>query len=409
MQLQHGGSNMKILMVNKFLFLNGGSETYVYNLGKYLSAMGHEVQYFGMEHENNILKNNLDLYTDKMDFHTASAVRKLQYSLKTIYSREAKMKIRRILQDFKPDVVHLNNFNYQLTPSIIVEIENWKKAYQRNCKIVYTAHDYQLVCPNHMLRNPITNTNCTKCLEGNFVHCMKDKCIHGSKMKSINGMLEAFFWKKYKIYDKIDTIICCSKFMKSVLDQNPIFKNKTIVLQNFVKPINNLSAEKKDYVLYFGRYSEEKGIKNLLKVCKKLPNIPFIFAGTGDLENDMKGIPNVKNVGFKKGDELVNLIKQARFSVYPSDWYENCPFSVIESQMYGTPVLGADIGGIPELIQNGKTGELFESGNIIDLKTKIEMLWNEKKLTNQYSQNCQENTFVSIENYYKKLMKIYQL
>ena len=89
----------------------------------------------------------------------------------------------------------------------------------------------------------------------------------------------------------------------------------------------------------------------------------FIFAGTGPLEETVNGIKNIKNVGFQKGEALEKLIREARFSIYPSEWYENCPFSVMESQMYGTPVLGANIGGIPELIQVGKTGELFESGN----------------------------------------------
>ena len=125
-----------------------------------------------------------------------------------------------------------------------------------------------------------------------------------------------------------------------------------------------------DYVLYFGRFSEEKGIGTLIKVCKELPDVQFIFAGTGPLEETVNGIKNIKNVGFQKGEALEKLIREARFSIYPSEWYENCPFSVMESQMYGTPVLGANIGGIPELIQVGKTGELFESGNGKDLKKR---------------------------------------
>ena len=129
--------------------------------------------------------------------------------------------------------------------------------------------------------------------------------------------------------------------------------------------------QRMDYALYFGRFSEEKGIGTLIKVCKELPDVQFIFAGVGPLEDTIKGVSNIKNVGFQKGEALEKLIREARFSIYPSEWYENCPFSVMESQMYGTPVLGADIGGIPELIQVGKTGELFESGNAEDLKKKI--------------------------------------
>lgn len=163
-----------------------------------------------------------------------------------------------------------------------------------------------------------------------------------------------------------------------------------------------------DYVLYFGRYSEEKGIGTLIKVCKELPDVQFIFAGTGPLEESIKGVSNIKNVGFQKGEALEKLIREARFSIYPSEWYENCPFSVMESQMYGTLVLGADIGGIPELIQVGKTGELFESGNAEDLKKKIEKLWGDKKLCAEYSANCKDISFDTIDEYYEKIMKVYQ-
>ena len=105
---------------------------------------------------------------------------------------------------------------------------------------------------------------------------------------------------------------------------------------------------------------------------------------------------------------ISKLIREARFSIYPSEWYENCPFSVMESQMYGTPVLGAEIGGIPELIQVGKTGELFESGNAEDLKKKIEKLWGDKKLCAEYSANCKDISFDTIDEYYEKIMKVYR-
>lgn len=113
---------MKVLMVNKFLYANGGSETYMFKLGEYLTKMGHRVEYFGMEHEGRCVSNSANAYTEDMDFHNSGAVQKLKLSLKTIYSKEARQKIRLVLNSFEPDVVHLNNFNYQLTPSIILEI-----------------------------------------------------------------------------------------------------------------------------------------------------------------------------------------------------------------------------------------------------------------------------------------------
>lgn len=398
---------MKILMVNKFLYPNGGSETYIFKLGEYLKKIGHEVQFFGMEHEGRCVGNNVNAYTTDIDFHNASKIEKLKYPLKIIYSKEARKKIRLVLDDFNPDVVHLNNFNYQLTPSIILEIQKWRLETNKECKIVFTAHDYQLICPNHMLNNPNSHKNCERCLNGKFLNCTTGKCIHGSIIKSAIGTLEAIYWNTRGTYNYIDTMICCSNFMKKKLDNNPIFKSKTVVMHNFINNLEWKNDCKKDYVLYFGRFSEEKGVKTLIDVCKELPNIKFIFAGNGPLENELKEIENIENVGFKTGKELEKLIREARFSVYPSEWYENCPFSVMESQMYGTPVLGANIGGIPELITVGETGELFESGNSNELKMKLKKMWNNKELLKKYSQNCQNISFDTIEEYACKLIKIY--
>ena len=378
---------MKILMINKFLYLNGGSETYIFKLGEYLIKKEHEVQYFGMEHEGRCVGNRVNAYTSDMDFHGGSKLAKLTYPLKTIYSSEARTQLRKVLDDFQPDVCHLNNFNYQLTPSMILEIVKWRKQVGKQCKIVFTAHDYQLICPNHMMNNPNTNQNCEKCLGGKFTNCMKGKCIHGSTAKSAVGMMEAYFWKWKGVYKYIDKMICCSEFLKKKMDSNPLFAKKTITLHNFVEHVEWKQTEKKNYVLYFGRFSTEKGIETLIQVCKQLPNVPFIFAGTGPLEETINDIPNIKNVGFQKGKALEKLIREAQFSIYPSEWYENCPFSVMESQMYGTPVLGARIGGIPELIEEGRTGELFESRNVEDLKNKILGLWEKREKIEKYNKN----------------------
>ena len=399
---------MKVLMVNKFLYPNGGSETYIFKLGDYLKSQGHEVQYFGMEHEGRIVGNRVNAYTSDMDFHGGSKLSKLTYPIKTIYSAEARKQIRKVLEDFQPDVVHLNNFTYQLTPSIILETVKWRTETKHSCRIIFTAHDYNLVCPNHMLNNPNTRENCEKCLGGHFMNCTKGKCVHGSTAKSAVGTMEGYYWKLRKTYKYIDAVVCCSEFMKTKMDTNPLFAGKTIALHNFIDKVEWKDIEKKDYVLYFGRFSEEKGIGTLIDVCKSLPDIHFVFAGTGPLEDKIKGVPNIKNVGFKTGVELEMLIREARFSIYPSEWYENCPFSVMESQMYGTPVLGADIGGIPELIQVGRTGELFKPGDKADLKKKILELWSDQTKTAEYSRNCKDISFDDIDIYYKKIMKIYR-
>lgn len=400
--------NMRICVINKFLHRNGGSETYIFKLGEQLEKMGHEVQYFGMEHEGRCIGNRVNAYTSDMDFHGGSKLSKLTYPIKTIYSKEARVQLRKVLDDFRPDVCHLNNFNYQLTPSMILEIVKWRKETGQKCKIVFTAHDYQLVCPNHMLNNPNTHQNCEKCLGGHFMNCVKGKCIHGSTAKSAIGMMEAEFWKLKGTYKYIDTMICCSEFMKSKMDSNPLFAKKTVAMHNFIDKVEWKEVEKKDYVLYFGRFSEEKGIGTLIKVCKELPDVQFVFAGTGPLEDMVNGVKNIKNVGFQNGEALEKLIREARFSIYPSEWYEPFGLSIVESQAYGTPVVGANIGGIPEIVKDGVNGRLFESGNKRKLIDIIRELWINPNKVEEYSKNCLNVNIQTLDNYCSKLLPIYR-
>ena len=395
---------MKILMVNKFLYPNGGSETYIFQLGEELQRRGHEVQYFGMEHEGRIVGNRAGCYTSDMDFHTGK-LQKLLYPFKIIYSLEAKRGMGRVLEDMNPDVVHLNNINFQLTPSVIYAVRAHEKKTGRKVKLVYTAHDYQWVCPNHMMRIPATGKICFDCRGGYFGMCTKNRCIHNSRVKSLLGTIEAKYYMRRRTYGMVDVIICPSEFMKRQLDTSPLLEEKTVMMRNFVekaadvekpgvtdadvkqsvragdgKPdsadtVNRKGARQGEYVLYFGRFSEEKGIKTLLAACEALPDIPFVFAGSGPLEDRVSKVKNVENKGFVTGEALHRLIAGARFSVYPSEWYENCPFSVMESQIYGTPVLVSDLGGAPELVQAGRKGELFRGWDWEELTAHIRELW----------------------------------
>lgn len=410
---------MKVLMVNKFLYPNGGSETYIFQLGEELQKKGHEVQYFGMEHAGRIVGNRAERYTSDMDFHTGK-LQKLLYPFKIIYSFEAKRKLREVLRDMDPDVVHLNNINFQLTPSVIYAVRSYEKKASRRVKLVYTAHDYQWVCPNHMMRIPSTGKICFACRDGHFGACSKNRCIHNSRIKSLLGTIEAKFYARRKTYGMVDVIVCPSEFMKKQLDTNPLLAEKTVMLRNFVdRAVSDAGQERtderqregtdtqktSDYVLYFGRFSEEKGIETLLEACMALPEIPFVFAGAGPLEDRINRVKNVENKGFVTGDALRRLIAGARFSVYPSEWYENGPFSVMESQMYGTPVLVSDLGGAPELVKAGRTGELFRGGDAEELTAHIRELWEQPERCQEYRENCKEINFDTVEEYCDKIVR----
>lgn len=401
-----GKTELKILMVNKFLHPAGGAETYTFKLGAYWSANGHEVEYFGMHHPDNVVGNRWNLYTGTLDFHRQGIRSNLVNPFKLVYSAEAKKKIGKILAAFQPDVLHINNFNYQLTPSILLAVEEYRKTHRKRIQVVYTAHDPQLVCPNHYMYSPQKHQVCDKCLHGSFGNCIRERCIHHSVLRSGLGTAEAVYWNRRKIYRSIDVIVCPSLFMKQALDTNPMLAAKTVVLRNFVEPVAPQAPQKGNYVLYFGRYSEEKGLRMLLEACRELPHIPFVFAGGGPLEPMLCGIQNVKNVGFLKGKELEDVIRGARFSVCPSECNENCPFSVIESMMHGTPVLGSDRGGIPELIEDGQNGWLFSVGDPAVLKNMLNRIWNSDE-PERFANACQRVKFDSLGEYAKKLLEFY--
>lgn len=396
---------MKVLLVNKFLYLKGGAETYTFKLGETLEEHGHKVQYFGLENSKNIVGNQVGAYVTDMDFN--QGIRKnLAAPFRIIYSSEAKKKISKVLYDFEPDVVHMNNIQFHLTPSIILAVQGFRKKTGKKVKIVYTAHDYQLVCPSHGLFDVDINV-CEKCLGGNYTHCLRTKCLKNSRSKSFLAMLDAYYWKFSKAYSYIDTIICPSHFLKGKLDTQSRFVNKTITIHNFIESEQVGTAFKSDYVLEFGHLSRDKGTLTLLEVAKRMPDVRFLFAGYGAAVEEIKKVPNAEYVGFKTGAELKNLVANAMCTVCPSEWYENCPYTVMESQTLGSPVIGANIGGIPELVEEQKTGLMFEAGNADDLEKKLRFLLETPMILETYTANCREVSFETPETYYQQLVKIY--
>lgn len=402
---------MKILIVNKFLYLNGGSETYILKLGNYLKFLGHEVQYFGMYDERNIMKNESESYSDNIDFHSSNSgtASKLKTALSTIYSKNANLKIRKVLEQFKPDIVHLNNINFQLTPSIIYEI----KAH--SIPIVQTVHDTQIACPCHRFYIEHKKKICRKCEGGNYLNCVANKCVQNSFSKSFLAAFESYYYHLRKTYNLVDLYICPSKFIADVIIKAGISKNKTTVMHNFSDlgtEIQNKTKSSKKYALYFGRLSEEKGINTLIKCCKDSPEVKFVFAGSGPLEADIKSAlkeyKNIEFIGFKTGNELQQIILEAAFSICPSECYDNCPLSVIESMALGTPVIASDLGGTKELVSDGITGLIFKAYDSSDLTEKINSLWNDEDTILKMQKNCIELNNNTIDKYSNKLLDEYK-
>ncbi len=401
---------MKILIINKFLYPKGGDARCTLETGKLFSKKGHKVTFWGMEHPENLDFPYKEYFVSHIDYNKPLGVfQQLKNSLKILYSLEAKNKINSLIKKWKPDIVHLNNFAHQISPSILDVFEKY------NIATVMTMHDYKLVCPAYLML--LCDKPCERCKRGKYYYCFLNRCTKKSTTKSLVNTLEMYIHHKILgIYKKIDLYISPSKFLMNKVKEIG-FKGDIVYLPNFVdlKEYEPVYKNKNKSILYFGRFSKEKGIETLIDAIKNL-DVELKIIGSGPYEDELKNkvkVENINNVyflGYKEERELIDIVRKSLFVVIPSEWYENNPMSVLESFVLGKPVVGARIGGIPELVIDGKTGFTFESGNAQDLREKINYLLANPKMVIEMGRNARE--FVeknfSSEKHYKKLMRIYR-
>lgn len=393
-------------MVNKFLYPRGGSESYMLYLGEHLKKLGHEIEYFGMYDENNTVGNSIGKYTQNMDFHSKGLARFL-YPFKIIYSREAKKKIMQVIDDFKPDIVHMNNINFQLTPSIIYGIK------KKGVKLVQTVHDYQMICPNHLLYNFDKNTPCEKCVKGSHINCIKNKCIHNSTVKSILGVIEAKLYSLLKTYKKVDLFVCPSNFLENkLLSAKGYYKGKTKTIHNFIdkEKFSNTDRKEDSYIVFIGRLSKEKGIEYIAKTAKLLGEYTFVIAGSGPDEGMLKDIDNIKLAGFVTGNDLTELMGNAKLLLLPSVCYENCPLSILEAHSMGVPVVTMNSGGMAELVKDGVTGTLVNEPTPECIALKIKETIENEDYYKTLRENCKKerDNILSVESYCDILVGEYE-
>ncbi len=397
---------MKILMVNKFLYPRGGSESYMLKLGAELASKGHEVEYFGMYDEKNTVGNTAGEYTQNMDFHSEGFSRFL-YPFKIIYSFEAKRKISKVLDTFKPDVVHMNNINFQLTPSIVYAVK------KRGIPLVQTVHDYQMICPNHLLYSFTENTPCERCIKASKLNCLRHSCIHSSKIKSLIGVIESWLYRLLGTYKKVDVYICPGRFLEKKLHEaEDFYKKKTEAIHNFIEKKNVFprSDSTKSYVAFVGRLSKEKGVELLSECARLLPELSFVVAGSGPDEEILKNINNIDLKGFLTGDELTNIIVNADALIAPSVCYENCPLSILEAHSMGVPVVTMNYGGMAELVEDEVTGSLCPVPKGKDLAETVMKTLSDKEKLKKLSENCLKKSeeILSVEGYAEKIIDIYR-
>jgi glycosyltransferase involved in cell wall biosynthesis len=249
--------------------------------------------------------------------------------------------------------------------------------------VIQTVHQYKLVCPNYRLYNPRTETICEKGLSGRFYHPVVERCHKDSVGAGALIAFESFLHRKTRIYEKgIDIFHVPSRFMGEKMRQAGVGDGKIRHLFYTIK-VDEFEPQydPADYLLYFGRLAREKGIVTLLKAMKNVPSARLKVAGDGPMRPEIEtfikenGLQNVELLGKKSGAALASLIRNARFVVVPSEWYDNSPLVIYESFAYGKPVIASQMGGMPELVDHEENGMLFEAGNVEELSSQISRLW----------------------------------
>jgi glycosyltransferase involved in cell wall biosynthesis len=325
------------------------------------------------------------------------------------YSFEARKKIEKLIEAERPDIAHLNNISHQISPSIIHSLRKF------GIPIVMSLRDYKLTCPVYTLLRD--GKLCEECSGGRFYKVFTNRCTKGSTLKSAVNMTEMYLHHRLMhVYEKIGEFISPSRFLlEKTLEMG--FKGSINHLPNFVNIAEytpSYSSEG-DSIVYVGRLSEEKGVSTLIESVRGI-DVKLKIIGDGRLMSRLKeevragGLKNVFFLGFRSGEDLKNEIRSSLFTIIPSEWYENNPRSVLEAFALGKPVIGSRIGGIPELIQDWKTGLTFEAGNAAALREKINLVINNKDKMVQmgmFARSFVEKEF-SQDVHYERLMRIYK-
>ncbi|MBR0227817.1 MAG: glycosyltransferase [Clostridia bacterium] len=364
---------MRVLMVNKFHRMVGGSETGYFSMKRLLEQRGHAVIDFAMADERNVPSPYAEYFVHSVNYHGKNSfARQLVLARNFVYSPEAKRKFERLVSDTKPDLIHLHLFHHQLSPSILDVIK------KRRLPAVYTAHDLQLLCPNYKMARH--GTPCEACLNGQVFSCVRNRCVMDSFPKSALAALENRLHRGRGVYGVMQCLILPSEFYRQLFLKAGYAPERLVHIPNFLNlpPDKSAGREKKEpYILFAGRLSEEKGLLTLLRAVEGA-GIALRIAGTGRMEEEIKetlrrpGFSRVKLLGFLEQPALTEEMRGASALVLPSEWYENGPYAAIEALRCGRPLIGSRIGGLPELIQ--ENGILTEPGDAEGLRTAMQKM-----------------------------------
>ncbi|WP_084435685.1 glycosyltransferase family 4 protein [Desulfomicrobium escambiense] len=395
----------KILLVNKFFYLNGGSERVFFLEREFLISHGFDIIDFSMKDSKNLNSNFANFFIDKVDYtNTKGIIRKLKTGFAFIHSSESVNKITKIIKHEKPNIAHLHNIYHQLTPSIIPILK------ENKIKVILTLHDGKLCCPSYLMLN--RGKPCLKCAGTHFHYPITTNCQQ-TLARGILLSLEAYFHAWKKSYDGVDAFIVPSIFLGNIVAPR-IGHSKTHLIRNGIDQTKFIPSTKDDgYLLYVGRLSSEKGIDTLLKAHSCMNNISkLVIVGTGPLEYKLRSHASSSVIfkGYCTGENLWELVKKSSCLIVPSEWYENAPMTILEGMAFAKPIIASRIGGIPEQVVHGETGILFTPGNTHELSQALDAMMTDTDMRRRMGINGRlrlEKEF-SIQSHNQQLLNLYQ-
>lgn len=355
---------MRVLAANKFYFVKGGAERYFFELKRILEERGDEVVPFAMEDPRNEPSEYSDLFVSHEGFENGTGpLRRLRAAVRVVYSVEARRKIEHLVDRVRPDIAHLHNVAHQLSPSIIRGLRS------KGVPVVQTLHDYKLVCPSYQMM--VDGENCERCANSRYYNAVVRRCMRRSLARSLTVCVEAYAHHLLGTYrEGVRLFIAPSRSLRDRMVAHGVDADRIVHLPYSIALDGYEPRYGWDgYGVYVGRLSAGKGLNTLLSAASLARNVGVRVVGTGPLEGELteraarEGLDNVEFMGYRTGDDLKALFGGALFVVVPSECYENSPLTVYEALALGKAVLGSTMGGIPELVDVGETGLLFEAGN----------------------------------------------
>ncbi|MCR9185098.1 MAG: glycosyltransferase [Halieaceae bacterium] len=358
---------MRILLAHNNYTVQGGAEVFCHEIGRLLEANGHEVARFSCA-EDGLDAPHAAYFPQVAHYAGGNLLSKIARVPRVIYNRNARDAMARLIADFRPDIVHAFAIYGRLTPGIL------DAAREARVPVVLSCNDYKHICPNYKLFHH--GHLCEDCKGGRFHSALRNRCCHDSVAVSAVSMLEGYVHSRLDLWRKnVDCFLFASRFMA---DKTEEFWGKGRVAMDFLRnpfdaTAHHVTLHAGDYMLYFGRLIEEKGVDVLVKAAQRAPDVPVVIVGDGPdraaLEQVAQTLDNVRVVGPAWGETLKEWLRGARAVVVPSLWHENFPYVILQAFAAGKPVIGAERGGIPELVGDGAHGWLFDPLDAEALRT----------------------------------------